>query len=100
MAIWINIHGCKSYPRMTICVVNQLKNDTKKILPEHRFDCWLFELFWSFFLKKFWHQNSDQNLVFQWPTRPEKDGSGLERHFTEKMDGFLDRSLIWKCRVA
>ena len=24
MAIWINIHGCQPYPRMTICVVNQL----------------------------------------------------------------------------
>ena len=25
--VWINIHGCQSYPRMTICVVNQLKNE-------------------------------------------------------------------------
>ena len=41
-----------------------------------------------------------KRISVQWPTRPEKDGSGLERHFTEKMDGFLDRSLIWKFRVV
>ena len=28
MAFWINICGCQSCPRMTICVVNQLKNDS------------------------------------------------------------------------
>ena len=28
MAFWINIYGCQSCPRMTICVVNQLKNNS------------------------------------------------------------------------
>ena len=30
MAFWINIYGWQSCPRMTICVVNQLKNDSYK----------------------------------------------------------------------
>ena len=28
MGIWFNIYGCQSCPRMTICVVNQPKNDS------------------------------------------------------------------------
>ena len=35
MAFWINIYGCQSCPSLTICVVNQLKNDLNSAMSKY-----------------------------------------------------------------